>query len=232
MKANASPTSPMVIAGSITRRNGFFMRNGTEMRYAIWLSAEDLLDEPKLPAPGDLHSTNLRTRPASGVTLGLGEQIGLGISQIIHREHRGLFQGRQAINRKRSQADLARRNFGEPARCPCWSGAHARTDGERTRPGGGGRNVLDLGDRHLLPALLAAPLLAGHPLFNVESRTAALTEKHDAHQSDSLIAGQARAGSNPVIYALVSRQKTATNMPRNRRVQKITPSSNLAISLK
>ena len=64
--------------------------------------------------------------------------------------------------------------------------------------------LLDLGDRHLLPALLAAPLLAGHPRVDVEPGAAALTEKHDAHRADSLIAGHARARSNAIVFTSVS----------------------------
>ena len=82
------------------------------------------------------------------------------------------------------------------------------------------------------PHFLQRPCLPAIRSVDVELRPAALTEKHDAHQADSFITGQAHACSIVIAFTSVSRQKIATNIPRSSSVQKMTPSSNLAISLK
>ena len=145
--------------------------------------AEELLDPAELPPPDPHDEAGRPDPPAGSAPLGFGQGIRLGVGVVVGEHGRFLAAGRHPVDRERRQAHLLilrasqfRRRYwagDRPGFPPLASAGIAAIDAISCGPG----------DRHVLAALLAVALLAGHPRIDLEPRAATLAEKHDVHRA-------------------------------------------------
>ena len=131
-----------------------------------------------------------------------------------------------------ASADLAGIDLAEPA-CRRCLGPAAGADSGRLGLGGLQRcDFRGASARSSACRTSCTPLLAGHPRIDVEPESRSCDRKTRCSSGRFLRRGPCRATFRRHRLRSRSRQKIATKMPSNSSVQKMTPSSNLAISLK
>src|SRR5262249_26779268 len=146
---------------------------------------EELLNTAKLLPPEPCNHVGLRLDSPSPITHRLSQRVGLGVLGDVDRG-RILADDRHPVNRDRRQGNLADPPLEpggrgrSPSRGPSAGTPSDRGWGEHGYRGHR-RDLFGSGDRHVLAALLASALLAGHPRIDLEPRTAALAEKNDTH---------------------------------------------------